>query len=89
MPSLTRSLSLAQASAINIIDMVGIGPFVALSFVMTAMGGAPCMIAWLLGALLSILDGFTWAVLGSALPRAGGSYIFLQKLYGGHRWGRL
>lgn len=89
MSSLTRSLSLAQASAINVIDMVGIGPFVALSFVMSAMGGAPCMLAWLLGALLSMLDGFTWAQLGSALPKAGGSYIFLQKLYGENRWGRL
>jgi amino acid transporter len=88
-PQLVRGLSLAQATALNMIDMVGIGPFITISFVIGAMKGPQCMIAWIVGAVLSLMDGFVWAELGAAFPRAGGSYIFLRKLYGEERWGRL
>ena len=60
MTKLTRSLNLKQATAINMIDMVGIGPFVTMSFVIGAMNGPACLIAWILGALLSFSDGFVW-----------------------------
>lgn len=89
MNGLNRALSLTQATAINVIDMVGIGPFIALSFVMSAMGGVHCMLAWLLGALLSFMDGFTWSALGAAHPEAGGTYAFNQQLYKRFGIGRL
>src|ERR1043166_9563652 len=70
------------------IDMVGIGPFVTLSIIVGAMHGSAAILAWLLGALLAYMDGMVWAELGAKWPEAGGSYIFLQKLFGG-KWGRL
>jgi len=85
---LVRGLGLFQASALNMIDMVGIGPFITISFVVGAMNGPHCIIAWLLGAFLSYMDGFVWAELGAKWPRAGGSYVFLQKLFGERKWGR-
>ncbi len=86
-PALRRALTLSQATAVNLIDMVGIGPFVSLSFIAGAMQGPHCILAWLLGAALALLDGTVWAELGAKWPLAGGSYAFLQKLYG--PWGRL
>jgi len=85
--SLTRSLNLKQATAINMIDMVGIGPFVTMPLVIGAMNGPACLIAWLLGALLSFCDGCVWAELGAKWPEAGGSYAFLKKLFGEKTWG--
>ena len=86
---LEKGLSLTQATAINMIDMVGIGPFVTLSIIVGAMHGPASILAWLLGALLAYMDGFVWAELGAKWPEAGGSYVFLQKLYGRIKLGRL
>lgn len=89
MPKLIRGLSLRQAVAINMIDMVGIGPFITIPFVIGAMNGPQCIIAWLLGALLSFCDGSVWSELGAKWPEAGGSYAFLQNIYGRQTYGRL
>jgi len=85
---LERGLSLSQATAINMIDMVGIGPFVTLPFIVGIMQGPLAILAWLLGALLAYMDGFIWAEMGAKWPEAGGSYVFLQKLFGQQKWGR-
>jgi amino acid transporter len=89
MSKLVRGLSLRQAVAINMIDMVGIGPFITIPFIIGAMNGPQCILAWVLGAVLSYADGSVWAELGARWPEAGGSYAFLQNLYGRERWGRL
>ncbi len=70
------------------IDMVGIGPFISMSLIIGAMNGPACILAWILGAVLSLCDGMVWSELGAAYPEAGGSYVFLQKLYPG-KWGKL
>lgn len=84
---LERGLSLTQATAINMIDMVGIGPFITIPYIVGMMNGPLCLLAWLLGALLAYTDGMVWAELGAKWPEAGGSYVFLQKLFG--KWGKL
>jgi amino acid transporter len=89
MNKLVRGLSLRQAVAINMIDMVGIGPFITIPYIISAMSGPQCILAWILGALLSFMDGFVWAELGAKWPEAGGSYVFLQNLFGKAKWGRL
>ena len=86
---LERGLGLKEAVALNMIEIVGIGPFVVSSLVIRAMGGPQALIAWLAGALLATLDGFVWSELGAAMPRAGGTYVFLREAYGPQRWGRL
>ncbi len=88
-PAMKRELGLLQATAINMIDMVGIGPFITIPFIISAMQGPQCIIAWLLGALLAYCDGTVWSELGAALPQAGGSYYFLKELYGKNKCGRL
>ncbi len=88
MSKLIRGLNLSQATSLNMIDMVGIGPFVTIPFIIHTMGGPQCILAWLLGALLSFMDAFVWSELGAKWPQAGGSYVFLQKLYG-KKYGRM
>jgi len=88
-PGLVRGLGLKEAVALNMIDMIGIGPFVVSPLVIRAMGGPQALLAWTAGAVLALLDGFVWSELGAALPRAGGSYVFLREAYGPQKWGRL
>lgn len=85
---LTRRISLLQATAINMTDMVGIGPFVVLSTVADIMHGPWFLYAWIAGALLSFVDATIWSELGSTFPLAGGSYNFLKEGYG-PKWGKL
>lgn len=71
------------------IDMVGIGPFIVIPLVIQAMNGPQCMLAWVAGALLALIDGCIWAELGAAMPEAGGSFVFLKEIYGKQTWGKL
>jgi amino acid transporter len=85
---LRRGLSTSSALGLNVIDMVGIGPFVTLPLIVGAMGGPQAVLGWLLGALLSLCDGLIWSELGTAYPEAGGSYAYLKYLYGERNFGR-
>jgi len=87
-PKLQRSLGLFQSSVLNMIDMVGIGPFVTLPIVMGLMGGM-FLYAWIAGALLSLIDAMIWSELGAAYPLAGGSYNFLKEAYGKKGMGKM
>jgi len=86
---LERGLGLKEAVALNMIEIVGIGPFVVSSLVIKAMGGPQAMIAWMAGAVIATLDAFVWSELGAAMPKAGGTYVFLREAYGPNKWGRL
>jgi fructoselysine transporter len=86
---LERALGLREATALNMIDMIGIGPFLVIGIVIQDMGGPQCLVAWVAGAVLALMDGFVWAELGAAMPHAGGSYVFLREAYGPGRWGRF
>ncbi len=77
-PRLHRGIGTAGALGANIIDMVGVGPFITLPLIVSVMGGPQAMLGWLLGAGLSLLDGLTWSELGTAHPEAGGSYAYLK-----------
>jgi len=84
---LRRDIGLWRGVALNMIDMVGIGPFITIPYILATMGGARCMAAWLLAGVLAICDGIVTAELAAEMPRAGGSYVFLRESFG--RAGRL
>lgn len=87
--TLERGLGLLEATSLNMIEMVGIGPFIVIPFVIGEMTGPASLLAWVAGAVLAVFDGCVWAELGAAMPEAGGSYVFLREAYGPGRWGRL
>ncbi len=87
--TLDRRMGLLQASATNIISMVGIGPFLTIPLMITAMNGPHILYAWVAGAFLSLCDGLVYAQLGAALPGSGGSYLYLREAYKPFGLGRL
>jgi amino acid transporter len=82
-------MGLGSAVLLNILDMVGVGPFVTIPLIIGAMGGPQAMLGWIFGALFAVCDGLVIAELGAAMPQAGGSYNFLKEIYGPNKFGRL
>jgi len=87
--SLIRGIGLGSATALNMIDMIGVGPFITMPLIVSAMGGPQAMLGWILGAIFAMCDGLVWAELGAAIPGSGGSYRYLREVYGPNRLGRL
>jgi APA family basic amino acid/polyamine antiporter len=87
-PQLVRGIGLASATALNMIDMIGVGPFITIPLIVTVMGGPQAMLGWILGAVLAVCDGLVWAELGAAMPGSGGSYRYLKEIYGPQKLGR-
>src|SRR6202158_3758360 len=87
--SLIRGIGLGSATALNMIDMIGVGPFITMPLIVSAMGGPQAILGWLLGALFAACDGLVWAELGAAMPGSGGSYRYLREIYGREKWGKL
>jgi APA family basic amino acid/polyamine antiporter len=79
-PALIRGFGLLQASALNMSNMVGVGPFITIPLIIASMGGPQCMLGWLLGAVLAICDGLVWSELAAALPGTGGTYHYFREI---------
>jgi APA family basic amino acid/polyamine antiporter len=88
-PELIRGVGLAGATTLNMIDMIGVGPFITIPLIVTAAGGPQAMLGWIAGAIFALCDGLVWAELGAAMPEAGGSYQYLKQIYGPNSLGRL
>lgn len=76
-----RALGLFPATALNMAQMVGIGPFITIPLIISAMGGPQAILGWVVGALIALFDGLVWAELGAAMPRSGGTYTFLREAF--------
>ena len=89
MSQLERRLTVFNATTINMANMVGIGPFIAIALILKSLGGPQAYLAWLVGVVIAIADGLVVAELGAALPASGGTYVFLREGFGPKRWGRM
>jgi amino acid transporter len=88
-PNLKRSMGLLQATATNVISMVGVGPFLTIPFMVAAMNGPHVIYAWIAGLVLALADGLVYAQLGAALPGSGGGYLYLREAFQPFGLGRL
>jgi amino acid transporter len=86
---LRRELGLLQATATNIISMVGVGPFLTIPFMVASMNGPHVIYAWLAGLVLAVFDGLVYAQLGAALPGSGGGYLYMREAFKPFGLGRL
>src|SRR5260370_15646490 len=84
-----RRFGLMQATAINMTNMIGIGPFITIPLLMSGRGGAQGMLGWLVALVIVVCDGMVWSELGAALPGSGGSFGYLRQGYGAQQVGRL
>ena len=88
-PELIRGIGLGSATALSMLDMIGVGPFITIPLMVSALGGPQAMLGWIFGAFFAVCDGLVWAELGAAMPGSGGSYGYLREIYGPNRLGRL
>ena len=87
-PALARRFGLLQATALNMSNMIGVGPFITIPLLMSALGGPQALLGWLVALIIVIADGLIWSELGASLPGSGGTYRYLREAFG-ERWGRL
>src|SRR5438034_6889632 len=87
--SMVRRFGLMHATALNMTNMIGIGPFITIPLLMTALGGPQAMLGWVVALVIVICDGMVWSELGAALPGSGGSFGYLRHGYGAATFGRL
>jgi amino acid transporter len=88
-PALERRLGLLQASALNMSNMIGVGPFITIPLLMTGLGGPQALLGWVVALVIVSADGLVWSELGASMPGSGGTYQYLRTAFGPERWGRL
>jgi amino acid transporter len=88
-PHLIRRFGLLQATALNMTNMLGIGPFITIPLLMSALGGPQAMLGWVAAILIVIPDGMVWSELGAMMPGSGGTYVYLREGYGRETVGRF
>ncbi|MCX6858961.1 MAG: APC family permease [Verrucomicrobia bacterium] len=88
-PHLERRLSLFPATALNMANMLGAGPFITIPLLMSALGGPQSLMGWLVALVITVPDALVWSELGAALPGSGGTYRWLREGFGRQTWGRL
>ncbi len=86
--ALPRRFGLLQATALNMSTMIGVGPFITIPVLMTAMGGPQAMLGWLVALVIACSDGLVWSELGAMMPGSGGSYVYLRDAFGPEKLGR-
>src|SRR6266498_1071176 len=88
---LLRRFGLLQATALNMSNMIGIGPFITIPLLMSALngGGPQAMLGWIVAVVISLADGMVWSELGAAMPGSGGSYVYLCEAFRRETFGRF
>ncbi len=86
---MVRRFGLLHATALNMTNMIGIGPFITIPLLMSALGGPQAMLGWAVALIIVLCDGMVWSELGAALPGSGGSFGYLRHAYGAATMGRL
>src|SRR5438445_12536440 len=79
-PKLIRGVGLGSATALNMIDMIVVGPFITVPLIVSAMVGAQAMLGWILGAGFAMFDGLHWAQVGAAMPCSGRLYAYMKAI---------
>ena len=88
-PETERRFGLLQATALNMSNMLGAGPFITIPALMMTMGGPQSMLGWGVALIVALADGLVWSELGATLQKSGGSYVYLREGYGRETWGRF
>ena len=83
MAQLKQSLTLFDMTMIAIGATIGSGIFLTPSIVAQALPVPWLILAvWVVGGLMALSGGLTFAELAAMMPRAGGEYVYLKEAYG-------
>ncbi|OKY78442.1 MAG: Amino acid transporter fused to UspA-like domain [Candidatus Methanohalarchaeum thermophilum] len=78
---LARNLSLFDISMIGVGAMIGAGIFV-LTGIAAGEAGPALLMVFALNGFIAIITGMSYAELGSAIPEAGGGYLWVREALG-------
>ncbi|GJM11605.1 MAG: amino acid permease [Pseudohongiella sp.] len=68
--------------AVVVANMVGTGVFTSLGFqLLDIRSGFVLLALWAVGGIAAVCGAMTYAELGAAMPRSGGEYNFLSRIY--------
>ena len=82
-PSLSRRLGLFDSSMMMVGIVIGSGIFVTTGIMAQSLPSAMLILsAWGAAGLIILFGALTYAELGTAMPEAGGQYIYLKEAYG-------
>ena len=77
-----KKYSTRSATAVIVANMIGTGVFASLGYqLLDIQSGFVLLLLWAVGGLTALFGALSYAELGSALPRSGGEYHFLSKIY--------
>src|SRR6266566_1911703 len=77
-----RTIGFVTASSIVIANIIGTGIFTSLGFQLTDIqSGFPLLMLWIIGGITALCGALCYGELSAALPRSGGEYHFLSKIY--------
>ncbi|HOT02177.1 MAG TPA: amino acid permease [Acidobacteriota bacterium] len=79
---LRRQLGLFSVTSIVIANMIGAGIFTTSGLLLKDLGDPRLMlILWAVGGAIALCGALCYGALGAAIPRAGGEYVFLSRLF--------
>jgi basic amino acid/polyamine antiporter, APA family len=77
-----RTIGFVTASSIVIANIIGTGIFTSLGFqLVDIQSGFPLLMLWIIGGIAAFCGALCYGELSAALPRSGGEYHFLSKIY--------
>jgi APA family basic amino acid/polyamine antiporter len=77
-----RSIGFFTACAIVIANIIGTGVFTSLGFQLPEIhSGFALLMLWIVGGIAALCGALSYGELSAALPRSGGEYHFLSKIY--------
>src|SRR5213083_230473 len=81
-PRPRRTIGFITASCIVIANIIGTGIFTSLGFqVAEIQSGFALLMLWIVGGIAALCGALCYGELSAALPRSGGEYNFLSKIY--------
>ncbi len=77
-----NKIGVKTASTFVIANMIGVGVFTSLGFqLLTTVNPVTIALIWIIGGLAALCGAIVYSELGAAMPRSGGEYHFLSKIY--------
>src|SRR5216117_1327416 len=77
-----RTIGFVTACSIVIANIIGTGIFTSLGFQLNDIqSGFALLMLWVIGGIVALCGALCYGELAAALPRSGGEYHFLSKIY--------
>ena len=82
MPNRKNPVTLFSATILVIANMIGTGVFTTLGFQLASVHfPSSALLLWVVGGVVSFCGALCYAELGAMMPRSGGEYAYLTRIY--------